>query len=79
MVTKSVKKAPRTNWAVVRSKWGVYHLTTWRVEGNEHFRSLVCSPTVKAEKPEYQPTIEGQEYSCAMCEKVSKDGTRPAV
>jgi hypothetical protein len=44
------------------------------VEGNEHFRSLVCSPTTRAEQPGYQPTIEGQEYSCAACEKASSDG-----
>jgi hypothetical protein len=79
MVTKSIKKAPKTNFDIMRSKWGVYHLATWRTEGNEHFRSLVCSPTVKAERPEYQPTLEGIDYTCKACEKASEDGTRPVM
>jgi hypothetical protein len=34
---------------------------------------------VKTEKPEYQPTLEGIDYTCKACEKASEDGTRPAV
>jgi hypothetical protein len=74
LTAETIKNAPRTNWAVVRGRFGIYHLTGWRVEANEHFRSLVCSPMTRAERPDYQPTLEGCDYTCMACEKATNDG-----